>query len=333
MNQTALTRLRQFMEERGFDRFFLYRPENFAWLTGGGDDTVVVGEGVGHIEVSASGVRLHTSRIEAVRLQEEEQVDFAVAVYPWHSPPRIDRPNDLDTDLTALRLVLSAEEQDRFRTLGRDTAQALGDAMRAARPEWTEARLAGEIANAVYSRGIQPIVLLAAGEERAFRYRHPVPKDKPVGRVAMGIVCGRRHGLVANVTRMRSWGYPEIESRYARVLEVESQALTATVPGATVSNIIAAIANGYRTIGAPDAFEEHHQGGIAGYRPREILATPGDKTKLEVGMVVAWNPSLPGTKVEDTFLLTVHGLENLTYDPDWPMLRVEQRLRPDILTA
>ncbi|RTH21925.1 peptidase M24, partial [Thermus scotoductus] len=35
MDPEAWNRLRRFMEEMGFGRFFVARPENFAWLLGG----------------------------------------------------------------------------------------------------------------------------------------------------------------------------------------------------------------------------------------------------------------------------------------------------------
>jgi len=100
-----------------------------------------------------------------------------------------------------------------------------------------------------------------------------------------------------------------------------------------LGEVLSAIQGAYRAIGRPEAFEEHHQGGIAGYRPREVLATPGERTHLEEGMTVAWNPSLPGAKAEDTFLITRDGLENLTFDPNWPTVEVEGRRRPDLLLS
>jgi len=44
---------------------------------------------------------------------------------------------------------------------------------------------------------------------------------------------------------------------------------------------------------------------------------------------VAWNPSLSGAKIEDTFVIHSDGtLENLTFDPNWPSVEVAGRLRP-----
>ncbi len=335
MNEGALRRLLAWLEGKGFPRFYVVRPENFSWLTGG-DSTVVVGEGAGWLEITDGRVILHTSSIERRRLPEEEApgVDEVIA-HPWYRLPQPGRPNDLEHDLTPLRLVLSPEEQEAFRDLGRDTARAVGEAMRAATPGWTERELAGAVAEGLYSLGIQPVVLLVAGERRVREYRHPLPKGEPLGGLCMVVVCGRRAGLVANLTRMRSWGEPpeRIQEDYHKVLAVEAAALAFSRPGVTLDGVLSAIKGAYRKVGEEGAFEDHHQGGIAGHLPREILAVPGDQTSLEVGMAVAWNPSLPGVKVEDTFLITEEGLENLTLNPDWPVVKVDDRPRPDILRS
>ena len=332
MNPEALKKLLVWMEEQKFSRFVIVRPENFAWLTGGGDNTVVVGEGVAWLEVVEGQIELHTSRIEEKRLVEEEVPGISrVIVYPWYAVPKPGRPNDLEYDLTSLRLVLSPQEQECFREVGRDAALAVGEAIRAAKPKWTERELAGAIAEEAFSLGIQPVVLLVAGEERIFKYRHPLPKDRALGRLCMAVICGRRKGLIANLTRIRSFGHPQADELYWKVLQVEAAALDNTRPGTPLNAVLLSIQKAYRVVGRPEAFEEHHQGGIAGYRPREVVATLQNKTELQVGMAVAWNPSLPGAKVEDTFLLTEEGLENLTVDSHWPMVEVAGRKRPDIM--
>jgi Xaa-Pro aminopeptidase len=318
------------MEGKGFSTFGVVRPENFAWLTGG-DNTVVTGESVAWLEIREGRVTLHTSAIEAKRLAAEEVAGTDVVSYPWHRVPPPATPNDLEHDLAVLRLVLSPEAQERLRVLGGDAARAVGEAVRAARPEWTERELAGAVAEEALSLGIQPVALLVAGEERIFRYRHPLPKDRPVGRLGMAVICGRRDGLVANLTRGRSFGHPGADELHWKVLQVEAVALDATRPGTALGKALAAIREAYVAIGRPSAFEEHHQGGIAGYRPRERVALPTEDTVLDVGMAVAWNPSLPGAKVEDTFLVARDGLENLTFDPRWPRVVVAGRDRPALL--
>jgi len=333
MNRVAQARLCDWMESHAFDRFYIYRPENFAWLTGGGDNTVEVGEGIAWLEIDGESMQVHTSRIEALRLAEEEVHGIEIQSHPWCVTPSRQRPNDLEHDLTRLRLVLSPGEEERFRTLGADAAAALGEVMRSAEPAWTEQKLAAATAEAMIGEGIQPLVLLVAGEERIFKYRHPLPKDRPLGKLCMTVVCGRRSGLVINLTRLRSWDHPEARRRYEKVLRVEAAALDASRPGISLDDVLKAIKDAYVEIGHADAFNAHHQGGIAGYRSREIVAVPKEKTRLEAGMALAWNPSLEGAKVEDTFLLTARGLENLTVDPNWPMITVNGRKRPALLTA
>jgi hypothetical protein len=46
---------------------------------------------------------------------------------------------------------------------------------------------------------------------------------------------------------------------------------------------------------------------------------------------MAWNPSLPGSKIEDTVVVSDQGLEILTVDPRWPVFQVEGRARPELL--
>ncbi|GAA6756652.1 M24 family metallopeptidase [Thermus thalpophilus] len=321
-------RLRAWMETQGFSRFFVARPENFAWLTGG-SNTLGFGEGVAYLEVGEELV-LHTTRIEHPRMVEEEVKGLPVKVHPWYAFPPPGSPNDYEHDLTPLRLVLSKEAQEAFRRLGREAAEAAGEVVRAARPTWKEWELAGGLAEALWSLGIRPQLLLVAGEERLFRHRHPLPKDRPLGRSFMAVVCAERGGLVANFTRMVNLGDAEVEVRYKKVLEVEAAALGTSRPGVRLGEVFAALQGAYARVGFPSAWEEHHQGGVGGYRSREAIAVPGHPLVLAEGMALAWNPSLPGAKVEDTFLLSGEGLVNLTEDSRWPTVRVEKRARPDL---
>lgn len=174
---TPLERLRAWMRTQGLERIWVYLPENFAWLTGG-ENTLGMGDPVAWLEV-AEEVRVHTSRIEQLRIPEEEARGLPVVTHPWETPPLLARPNDLELDLTPLRLVLTPDTQDNFRLLGREAALATGEVVREAKPEWRERELAGALAEALWGRGIRPLLLLVAGEERLFRYRHPYQKTVP----------------------------------------------------------------------------------------------------------------------------------------------------------
>jgi hypothetical protein len=90
-----------------------------------------------------------------------------------------------------------------------------------------------------------------------------------------------------------------------------------------------ALATAYEQRGYPHAIQEHHQGGTAGYGAREIVATPETSDRLTANMILAWNPSIPGAKIEDTFVLNAdNSLENLSFDTHFPHVEIDGRMRP-----
>jgi Xaa-Pro dipeptidase len=76
-------------------------------------------------------------------------------------------------------------------------------------------------------------------------------------------------------------------------------------------------------------------GGPAGYEPREYIATPDSDDVVSAGQTYAWNPSITGTKSEDTILVGEEENEVLTSIDGWPTLSVivggETFERPAIL--
>jgi hypothetical protein len=112
---------------------------------------------------------------------------------------------------------------------------------------------------------------------------------------------------------------------------VVADACPAAGPDARLNAVYDAIVASYARHGHPGAEQYHHQGGTTGYLSREIVARPHTDTVIEAGTALAWNPSLPGSKIEDTVLTTEHGIEILTADPAWPTVTVAGRPRPDLL--
>lgn len=323
----------------------------FAWATAGGSNVVLLAAETGVAEVLVTGgdAFILTDEIEAERLRDEEvPAGFDWHVAPWAEPEQrerfvreaagggrvfSDRPGSgevlLPASFRVRRQVLSEPEQSRYRDVGRRAAQAMSDVLRAARPAWSEWQLAGAGAEALWGCGLHPALTLAAGAARLPRYRHPTPSGAPLGDEAMLVFCARGFGLYANLTRfVRFRSGEDARRRDETVRAVEAAGLQACRPGRTLADVYQALADAYREAGVPDAIREHHQGGITGYLAREIISTPATATPLETGMAVALNPSLPGTKIEDTFLLGTAGLENLTLDSAWPSVVCAGRPRP-----
>ena len=233
--------------------------------------------------------------------------------------------------------ALGPEEGERFRKLSALCAEAMDQVIRSVRPGMTEYHIAGMLADAVQSRGVQPIVNLIGTDERIFRYRHPLPTEKKLDRYAMLILCGRKWGLVTSITRLVHFGHlsDELRRKAEAVAYVDARFIIATRPGRKLCDVFNEATQAYREQGFADEWELHHQGGPAGYEPREFVATPTSDHVVSAGQVFAWNPSITGVKSEDTVLIGMERNEVLTSISGWPMVKVnldgQEIERPAIL--
>lgn len=154
----------------------------------------------------------------------------------------------------------------------------------------------------------------------------------------MLVLCGRKYGLVANLTRLVHFGPPprELREKLEKVITVDAKMIARTVVGAGLADIFHAGMAAYAAVGFPQEWKLHHQGGVAGYNGREILATPNSQEIVQDGQAFAWNPSIRGVKSEDTIIVQGDSREFLTGSGRWPTLAIELSdgstlMRPDLL--
>jgi Xaa-Pro aminopeptidase len=347
-----LALLRAALAETGATAVRLRGTDWFAWATAGGDASVLLAAdcGVAEVLVTREDAVVLTDAVEAERLRlEQVPAGFTFHIAPWAETELREtyvlgaarggavlsdhpRANEqaLPASLRLRRMVLHPAEQARYRVLGREAAAALTQVLSAARPDWTELDLAAAGAQALWRRGIQPALVLAAGSRRRQAFRHPVPTNEPLGARAMLAVCARRHGIHASLARTVAFGPLSDDERNAQadLLQVEATGLDAVRPGQSLAAVYHALEAAYRHANRPDAILDHPQGGITGYQPREIVASPSTATGIETGMAFALDPGFAGLITEDTFLLGASGLENLTEDPEWPATTIQGRARP-----
>jgi antitoxin VapB len=140
----------------------------------------------------------------------------------------------------------------------------------------------------------------------------------------MLVLCGRKYGLVCSATRFVHFGRlpDDLRRKAEAVARVDAAFINATRPGTSLGEIFHHATTAYAQAGFPDEWTRHHQGGPAGYEPREIVATPDSTGDVSIGQAYAWNPSIAGTKSEDTILVGENGNEILTAIPDWPTVTV-----------
>ncbi len=231
---------------------------------------------------------------------------------------------DLSYELARLRAHLTPAEGERFRALGRLCAEAMDCAIREVRPGLAEHEIAAILARETLARGAQPIVNLVATDERVFKFRHPLPTDKKLERYAMLVLCGRKWGLVCSITRLVHFGRlpDDLRHKADACARIDATFIAATTPGQTLGTILKRVIATYADTGFAGEWQLHHQGGPAGYEPREFLATRKSTDVVAVGQAYAWNPSITGTKSEDTILVGRTENEVLTTISGWPMLSV-----------
>ncbi len=340
-------RIQTLLKERGLDALVLQRVSSFAWATCGAASYVntATTDGAASLLITpAGGCYVITNNIEATRIEQEEKLGeqgWQFRMAPWHgannaiaeltrglklgADDAYPGATDLAYEITRLRANLMPEEGKRFRVLGRLCADAMDSAIRAVRPGQTEHEIAAWLGRETQARGAQPIVNLIATDERIFKFRHPLPTDKKLERYAMLVLCGRKWGLVCSITRLVHFGkLPDDVRRKAQACaHIDATFIAATRTGETLAKIFQRAVAAYAATGFADEWQLHHQGGPAGYEPREFVATPSSNDVVSLGQAYAWNPSITGTKSEDTILVGADGNEVLTTISGWPMLQVQ----------
>jgi Xaa-Pro aminopeptidase len=341
---------------------------NFAWLTGGGTNGVDMSREAGAcaLLVRADGRRfVLASRIEMPRLLAEEisadefePVEFAWeeekaaptflatrarALLEGHAPLGSDLQLGADVRtveslIARCRYQLTDGELERYRSLGRDAGEIVGDLMHTLEPGESEREIARRASDALAAQDIRAVVLLVAADDRLAKFRHPVPTGRKWESVLMVVACARRHGLIASLSRIRCAGRvpDELRRHTQAAARVNAQLLSATRPAATGAELYALAARAYAAEGFAGEERLHHQGGACGYRTRDWVAHPSSREQVQLRQAFAWNPSVTGTKVEETGIAFADEVEMITSTPDWPQLEVEVNgrtyLSPDILS-
>jgi Xaa-Pro dipeptidase len=356
--EVKLSRIRRLLADEGKKGILINRQDNFSWLTGGGENRVVTAteSGASELLVTDKKVYLVANNIESNRVLKEELAGLEIEplLFSWTEEKReknlisvIAKPGRLlsdngfigkTADLSALHFPLTAPEITRYRALGKKVGESFNAAVKEIKVGDTEHKIAGIMAEILMAQSVCPMVLLVAADERIVKFRHPIPTQNRLKKYVMIVVCGRQDGLIVSATRLVSFGKisPELERRHKAVAYVDAAFILETKPGKTMAEIFTAGVKAYRTGGFPEEWRLHHQGGPTGYHARYFKATFDEKRKAVTDSAFAWNPSIAGTKSEDTILLTgKKEPEIISTSPGWPMVETVYKgiklTRPDIL--
>jgi Xaa-Pro aminopeptidase len=346
-------RLSRLCHDAGLAGVILVTQTNFSWLTGGRTNRIDGSRdlGAGALLVAADGrLFVLANAIEMPRLAGEELVHLAPEAieYAWadeHAAPdmlvrlarsvlgsgarigadwMIGDAVNVERDIARARVPLTVEEVDRYRALGRDVARAVEAACRRLEPGMSELEVSRRACDAAASVDARAVVSLVAADDRLAKFRHPVPTAARWQRTVMVAQCAQRRGLIVALSRIVCVGEidAELEQRTRATACVFGALLDATRPGATGAAIFAAATAAYARCGYPGEERKHHQGGATGYRSREWVAHPVSEELVRPPQAFAWNPSITGSKVEDTALVSDDRLELITVTGEWPSIPI-----------
>ncbi len=331
----------------------LTTPGSVNWITGGLSDPIDLTASTDAIWVVETDRdrTLVTNEIEEPRIRDEFDLDalgWSLVAVPWFDAHArvaaaeniagikiggfISDRCDLGTSATAAivaeRMVLTHPEQEAIRALGSLVGRALGAGI----DEWkpgvsTDFDVAAAITSELESRGAHAVCLIAGGDERLRRFRHPLAAGSVISEAIMAVVVARAGGLHAAATRIAVVRDDDpILCMVEKIATVDDIMLEASRPRGTWGDAFDALARSYDVIGRPGAWREHFQGGPIAYEQREFELTPGQSSSpfwdvpRSVGTAVAWNPSIAGgAKIEETQLVNADGFELLTRTDGWPM--------------
>lgn len=346
--------VKDFLDKEGLGGMLLTQVRNFYWITAGqANNQIVLNKDVGaaSILIMKDGSKsLICSGSEAPRLMDEvlRGQGYTLKMDDWYEAnPLKDVRGDIIKSLSGgsrigsdveypgtvlkaaefepLRYSLTDTEIKRYRWLGKQTAEGVEAVCRQLEPGMNEFQIEAMTAEELRSRGIFPTVLLIGVDERIFKYRHALPAGDTLKNYAMVNVVAEKWGMPMAVTRFVHFGplSDELKSKLEKVADVNAHFQAATVPGKSCAEIFEEAKKWYADVGYEGEWKKHHQGGAIGYNDREYVIYPGIQKVVLKKQAFAWNPTITGTKVEDTIIAYPDHIEVITQTGNWPTLDVE----------
>jgi Xaa-Pro aminopeptidase len=353
-------RVRDLLRSKGFAGILLKRQANFSWMTGGGLNLVGITTEMGatSLLITSNEKYLISNNIEAPRMIHEEGLQaqgFIPKTYPWYEDQEtaivktLVKEGPLGSDvpfpgavtvaeeIARLRYSLTPEEVERYRWLGERASLALERTLQETRKGEKESEVVGRLCRELWKDRIDPVTLMAAADERVFKFRHPIPSEKSIERYLMVSVNARKWGLIVSLTRFVRFGKLPIElkEKYLANVFIDCVFMAATKPDTHARQVLQRGLEAYREKGFPEEWKFHHQGGSIGYTGRDYRTHFNTQEIIQENQAFTWNPSLEGTKSEDTILASAKGVEMITRPMSYPTLAMTvdgvSFLRPDIL--
>jgi Xaa-Pro aminopeptidase len=338
-------RVREFLRAKSLKALLLKRQANFSWMTCGGLNLVGMTTefGATTILITEASKFVISNNIEAPRMIKEEALEkqgFVIKTFPWHEDQEVSIVKEIvgegplgsdipfpnaqmmAEDIAKLRYSLTPEEQKRYRWLGEKVSIALEKTMMKTKRREKESAVVGRLCKELWKDRVDPVTLMSAADDRISNFRHPIPTEKRIEKYLMVSVNARKWGLIVSLTRFVHFGKmpEELRRKYEANVLIDCTMMAHTRPGIPAKEVLQKGIHAYQEKGYPEEWKLHHQGGSIGYTGRDYRVNFKTPDTIQENQVFTWNPSITGTKSEDTILATPKGPEMITHPILYPTL-------------
>jgi Xaa-Pro aminopeptidase len=338
-------RVREFLKLKGLKALLLKRQANFSWMTCGGLNLVGIATEMGatSLLITENSKFVISNNIEAPRMIEEEDLEkqgFVIKTFPWFEDQEVSIVKELlgeaplgsdapfpnaqmmAEDIARLRYSFTPDEQKRYRWLGKRVSIALEKTMMKTKRGEKESAVVGRLCKELWKDRIDPITLMSAADNRVSQFRHPIPTEKKIENYLMVSVNARKWGLIVSLTRFVHFGKlpEEMRRKYEANVFIDCTMMAHTRPGIPAKEVLQKGIDAYQEKGYPEEWKFHHQGGSIGYTGRDYRVHFKSPDIIQENQAFTWNPSIAGTKSEDTILATSKGPEMITRPILYPTL-------------
>lgn len=340
-------RVRAFLEQEGLDALVLGRQDNFAWITGGGDNRVITTSemGFGLLVLTRERQWLVSHAMDGQRFMDEQVPGqgYEPATLFWHQGSPEQKVLNLTKGLAVgadfclpgarqygpalvdLHYPLTDLDLERYRWIGQRVNQILGEVARDLEPGVTEQAVAARLLYEYALAGLTIDVLIVGFDDRVRRYRHPMPTGNALQRYALLHPAARRWGLHANVTRLVHLGQPPSDIRRAMdgVATIGGHVARMLAPGVAFSDVLTAQIGLYRKLGYAGEWMYHFQGGITGYTLADPTRCQDPQARAVERQAYDYFITITGAKFEELVLLTENGVEIASLGTGWPVRTIQ----------
>ncbi|KAF2956771.1 aminopeptidase P family protein [Marinitoga sp. 38H-ov] len=336
-----IKKIRELLREEGLEGIWLKNNINFSWIFNGrGWISISNEKASGSLLITKNDIYFITNNIEEKRLINEEITkDFELKIisHMWYEKD-IDIVKDivsldkLGTDINIgnnieeqIKLIrMEFEDIERYKNDGKTVMEIFESTLLNITPKMTELEVAGNVYRDLQKEGFTSYVILVFSDNSRKEYRHNLPRRIKIGDKGFVSICTTNGGPIISLTRAFSFSNDiDYIKQHELNAKLEAMIINETKPGKTMSYMFKKIKELYTKLGYEKEFYMHHQGGIIGYNTRESLALPNNEIIIKDKMAFCWNPTITGTKSEDTFILNNEKIEFISWNENsmWPKLK------------